>query len=1527
MPQIYHSYEKKTTETARIDADITKWYFSTGYCCLRWALVRSLREENMKKRILSALLCVCMTLNLLSLPAWAITPPQSDGQSNLILGAVFGGDITSTGLNVSGKNEMGNIDPSYDLPSEKTIYKAGDGYVLLTPKTDTSPAVLELMDAQITTSSPIIILPETEAFKMVIEGDVDLTVTGNKSVILTNGQPLSIVGEGNLSLTGGDIGILVNGMGSISINLQGDMTFQTRLQPIFTSGDVTIVARSLTTIDSGYFQGRIIDLAAREGDISLGAKGSLYGGAFGFNGLTLRADKGSITVTNDKDGSYALRGLYVDISSRDDIKIVSDRGGIMSTSGHVSMVSEAGSIEIDAQGSECIFALGSLITLSAMKDIVLETSQHNFAAGISASTAEITANGKFSSFSDYGLQVSELNIKAREVYVEGFTQDAISSNNVIITNTDGEPCDKVTLIATSQFINRAALNVRVNATIKADDLIIRGNNQAIAVIVYNNATLGNSGMIMGDVDIRGTADISSDVIIANNGGNISEVGLNLSTPPTEKTIYLAGNGYALYQPEAEGVAASLTLNGVDIEGYADNDLMNLGTISTLRLEGSNRIRNVNTGVSSAMATQGNEILVIEGTSEDTLEVHGVLGMLLEGLTVSGPYVSTYGEITALSVVGDLGMKGAGQLVIIGESRVIGDVFITEGSSVSLETSTMYARNNMTLSGLGSVLDIKSSARLHIDSLPIAMNGARVQNEGTICLYLETSTDDIKALKVAGNGLIKVSADLDGEGEGSSSWYTYLNDGTPVFEIEGELDLNQGDHSLKTLETDGYTFENGILTLGDYTYIQGNLTLPDNIMIQGSEHSIIQGSLNFKGDYPCNLVVSGAGLSVLGHISNGQGGSMTVSEGATVTVHGMISIGTSGGADGQLTVSGEGTTLTVTSQLGTAILFETVLIDNGARVVASASGDGSIGLKALSGGVSILGGSSLVTNCDYGVYISDGKLTVDGDSKLVTKGAVAPFCIIDTTATKNQEDILSLPAIPIGTAAALATGLEDFYGVNRHYWSLVYAGGHLSVSNEHSEPVALSGAISGAMLEFYAPNYTVTVLNDGNGTASASPTSAKEGSLISLTATPNNTFLFKEWQVVEGTLSITNNTFIMPSENVTLRAIFVAQASDNPQNSGSEPASAQSQSTLDGVEDGILKVYITEKMVKEGTIADGILRVKATSKASYHSVIIYLEAAALDAIKASNVYALKVETDIIDIGFDALALGEIHQETAGTVSIWAMHQKGNRPAFDITMRYQKSGTTQYLTQLKKGMMTVGIHYDAAIGEELNRLVCLDLSSKDISKVISHSVYAKGKVFFRTQKMSHFGVDEVKMAFMYRDIEKHWAEDKIQFNAVRELLKDSDEGVFSPNVAVTRETFLTALGMLANVDVSVYKASSFIDVEDTAASMPYIEWAVANHIVVGIGNDQFGPNQWISRQDMAVMMANFAKATSYRLYERSAFVLFADEVSISAYAKEAVASIQKSGIMMGKDGLLFDPKGTATRAEAAAIIKNFIELIAE
>ena len=143
-------------------------------------------------------------------------------------------------------------------------------------------------------------------------------------------------------------------------------------------------------------------------------------------------------------------------------------------------------------------------------------------------------------------------------------------------------------------------------------------------------------------------------------------------------------------------------------------------------------------------------------------------------------------------------------------------------------------------------------------------------------------------------------------------------------------------------------------------------------------------------------------------------------------------------------------------------------------------------------------------------------------------------------------------------------------------------------------------------------------------------------------------------------------------------------------------------------------------------------------------------------------------------------------------------------------------------------------------------------------------------------------------------------------------------FAPNAPVTRAMFVTALWRLAkNPEASTNAGFADVNGEYYAAA---INWAAENGIVKGMSDTMFAPDAQITREQMAVILYNYQKLNG-GIAASDADVEFADKDSISAYARESVITLVTQGIISGKPGNLFDPQGTATRAEVAAVLHRF------
>ena len=142
-------------------------------------------------------------------------------------------------------------------------------------------------------------------------------------------------------------------------------------------------------------------------------------------------------------------------------------------------------------------------------------------------------------------------------------------------------------------------------------------------------------------------------------------------------------------------------------------------------------------------------------------------------------------------------------------------------------------------------------------------------------------------------------------------------------------------------------------------------------------------------------------------------------------------------------------------------------------------------------------------------------------------------------------------------------------------------------------------------------------------------------------------------------------------------------------------------------------------------------------------------------------------------------------------------------------------------------------------------------------------------------------------------------------------------FEPTANVTRAQFVTMIAGLAGADVSGYASGPFDDVQAGSWYAPYVNWAAASGIVSGTSATIFDPNATISRQDMAVMLYNYAQRYDVTLNEQTV-TPFTDESAIADYALPAVQALHSAGVISGMPDGSFQPYATATREQACTVL---------
>ncbi|MDO4816028.1 MAG: S-layer homology domain-containing protein [Bacillota bacterium] len=188
-----------------------------------------------------------------------------------------------------------------------------------------------------------------------------------------------------------------------------------------------------------------------------------------------------------------------------------------------------------------------------------------------------------------------------------------------------------------------------------------------------------------------------------------------------------------------------------------------------------------------------------------------------------------------------------------------------------------------------------------------------------------------------------------------------------------------------------------------------------------------------------------------------------------------------------------------------------------------------------------------------------------------------------------------------------------------------------------------------------------------------------------------------------------------------------------------------------------------------------------------------------------------------------------------------------------------------------------------------------------------------------------------ALAYSDVPKGaWYEYSAKYCKSMGIMQGTSEDEFSPDANMTRGMFVTALFRMSrgvvwhsNMDA---ETSNFKDVPDTMWCVDGVKWASSRGITLGVTEELFCPNAYITREQIACMIARYAEhikanfPTEPELMERYKDVSFLDADSVSDFAKDGVELVRKTGIMRGDKNGNFRPHDYVTRAEAAAIFER-------
>lgn len=259
----------------------------------------------------------------------------------------------------------------------------------------------------------------------------------------------------------------------------------------------------------------------------------------------------------------------------------------------------------------------------------------------------------------------------------------------------------------------------------------------------------------------------------------------------------------------------------------------------------------------------------------------------------------------------------------------------------------------------------------------------------------------------------------------------------------------------------------------------------------------------------------------------------------------------------------------------------------------------------------------------------------------------------------------------------------------------------------------------------------------------------------------------------------------------------------------------------------------------------------------------------------------------------------------------------------TSAVNNGGVNASPSNAEKGA-TITITLSPDKGYKLDKLTVTDGSGKTVSTVKkSDTVYTFAMPASAvTVGVSYVKATETPSETKFNDVSANdWFASAVDYVTGKGMMNGTADNTFSPKANTTRGMVVTVLYRLENQPST--SAASFTDVASGAYYANAVAWANANGIVSGYGSGKFGPNDKVTREQLAAILYRYAQYKKYDVSGANSLDGYTDVQSVSSYAVPALQWANAAGVVTGKSGSKLDPKGNATRAEVAAMLMRFCE----
>ena len=481
-------------------------------------------------------------------------------------------------------------------------------------------------------------------------------------------------------------------------------------------------------------------------------------------------------------------------------------------------------------------------------------------------------------------------------------------------------------------------------------------------------------------------------------------------------------------------------------------------------------------------------------------------------------------------------------------------------------------------------------------------------------------------------------------------------------------------------------------------------------------------------------------------------------------------------------------------------------------------------------------------------------------------------------------------------------------------------------------------------------YTVTVSNDGNGTGTATPSTAATGTEITLTAMPKEGYHFKEWQVISGGVTIKNNKFLMPNDNVEVRAIFEKDAPTEytiiVTSGGNGTASASHAKAVVDTEITLTATPNKGYHFKEWEVISGGVTIKDDKflmpndnvevKAIFEKdapapteYTITYDLAGGTAEGNPDTYTIETRTFTLKnptksgYTFTGWSGTGLDGENNMTVTI-PTGSTGNR-TYTAHWRYNGSGHSYSYYTIKAtagagGSISPSGNVSVREGRDQTFTITPDKGYAVANvKIDGKSIGAVKSYTFENVSRTH----TIEVIFMkangnpqtgvFVDVATgSYYEDAVDWAVENGITQGTDDTHFSPDGICTRAQAVTFLWRTAGSPEPETRTMPFTDVPVGSYYYDAVLWAVENGITKGTSDATFSPNMTCSRAQIVAFLWRSEKSPAAGTANP-----FAD-VKSTAYYADAVLWAVKEDITKGTTSTTFSPDADCTRAQIVTFL---------